>query len=571
MKSASAPLLFVTWLLTMCIWNTAWSQAEAPGSEVKSQLEGRFSQERSASHLTDTPSDDDAADSLTNDVAAFYRARGFRPVWQDQTQVSALVEALRELENDGLSPEDYRPQSLATQWARLTQDASSNARALADAEVAATSRLLLALRHLSRGKVDPASVDEDWEIGVDEFAPDYAALGQQVERGEIATAFDAARPEYPPYQRLRDGLARYRAIAEAGGWPHLPERESPLKPGDRHPDVALLRERLSVLGKPELLAADIDYYALEPLQLEAPDAEHYDATLAEAVRQFQRRHLLEDDGVIGPKTRAALNVPAASRVAQIRVNLERARWLLHDLPEQFVLVDIAGYQLSYYRGPEDVWRTRIVVGQPYRSTPTLRSEITHLNLNPTWTIPPTIYRDDMLPKIRNDLAYLEQENLKVIDYQGNSLDPRDIDWQKPGNIMLRKPAGGDNPLGRVVIRFPNDYSVYLHDTPAQHLFNRPQRAASSGCIRVENVMEFVRLLLEDNPRWNVAALSKAVGSNESRTIRLEEPVPVIIHYWTVDTTRQGQLAFRPDIYERDDKLQRALDEPLDDALRLALE
>lgn len=549
MKTPVLSLLFFLWLAALGAAGNAWAQADRIDNAA---LDG-FRE-----HIDEAADAGDALDVLVRD---FYRARGYRPLWQEEGRIPALSTELEALDGDGLRPADYRPAELVETWRRV-EAAGDDSREWQLAELGATRRFLLALRHLHLGKVDPESVDDEWELPSARFEPDMAELSLLVEADDIDAAFESVRPPYPPYQRLREGLARYRAIEEAGGWPQLPARDSSLRPGDRHPDVAQLRKRLAVLGDPQLLAADTDAY--DSVALESNEAEHYDRPLAEAVRRFQRRHLLEDDGVIGPRTRMALNVDAGTRVDQIRVNLERARWLLHDLPERFVLVDIAGYQLSYVRGPEeeDVWRTRIVVGQPYRTTPTLRSSITHLTLNPTWTIPPTIFREDMLPRIREDRDFLEEQNLSVIDEDGERLDPDEVDWDKPGNIMLRQPAGADNPLGRVVIRFPNDYAVYLHDTPAQHLFARPQRAVSSGCIRVENVMELVAMLLEDHPSWDADALRKALDSGDTGTIHLPDRVPVILHYWTVDPSRDGELAFRPDIYERDGDLRAALHRPL---------
>ncbi|EPC02361.1 hypothetical protein L861_15100 [Litchfieldella anticariensis FP35 = DSM 16096] len=551
LKVRLAKVLFV--LLCAVTWNTgpAWGQESA-----------------SIQALLHEEEQDTALGRLVRD---FYQARNYRPAWREASRVSALVTALEGLDRDGLRPSDYRPDALALTWQRIQQaeessqqTGESSSEAIARADLGATRRFLLALRHLYLGKLDPKTVDDDWDLPQATFTPDMAALFQAVEAGNIEAAFERVRPPYPPYERLRKGLAHYRAIEEAGGWSTLPARDSSLRPGDRHPDVALLRQRLGVLGQPELLAADTGHYVrtFRDVVLESPDAEYYDATLAEAVREFQRLHLLEDDAVVGPQTRSALNVGVGTRIDQIRVNLERARWLLHDVPESFVLVDIAGYKLSYFLGSGDVWRTRIVVGQPYRKTPSLRSSITHLTFNPTWTVPPTIFREDKLPKIREDLDYLKRENLAVIDYQGNQLDPETVDWQNPGPIMLRQASGGDNPLGRVVIRFPNSYSVYLHDTPSQHLFDNPQRAVSSGCIRVENAMQFTRLLLDDNQRWDAASLRQAVDSGTTRTVNLRRRVPVILHYWTVDASTNGHLAFRPDIYQRDMALRVALHRPL---------
>ncbi len=233
---------------------------------------------------------------------------------------------------------------------------------------------------------------------------------------------------------------------------------------------------------------------------------------------------------------------------------------MHGLPEAFVLVDIAGYRLSYFRPNGEVWRSRIVVGQPYRRTPSLRSEITHLTVNPTWTVPPTILREDVIPKVRRDPGYLARQNMQVLSPSGQRLSPGQVNWSNPGNVMIRQAAGPGNALGQVVVRFPNDHLVYLHDTPAQSLFAREQRAFSSGCIRVQGVLEFAQLLFDDTGSGH--DLRSLLADGRTRNVPLAETMPVILHYWTVHPDSGGQMVFRPDIYERDDVLLRALDRPL---------
>ncbi len=492
-----------------------------------------------------------------DELRGFYAARGYSPAWQERQQVAAFAEALEVLDNDGLDPRDYRADRLVAEHRRLAEaNAAATEQAHFDLQ---TSRLLLtALRHLQRGRLDPSRVDPQWEIPVEPARLDLQAISRAVDGHRFEQAFSEARPAYVPYERLRSGLARYRNIERAGGWPSLPEQPRVLRQGDVDEAVAGLRERLAMEGELEVMAADPG--AFPAAELETPDPRHFDAPLEAAVKRFQRRHLLEADGIVGPQTRAALNVPVSARIDQIRLNLERARWLLHGLPEAFVLVDIAGYRLSYFRPNGEIWRSRIVVGQPYRRTPSLRSEITHMTVNPTWTVPPTIMREDVLPAIRRDMGYLQRQNMQVLSPSGQRLDPGQVDWDNPGNVMIRQAPGPQNALGRVVIRFPNDHLVYLHDTPAQGLFAREQRAFSSGCIRVQGVMELAQLLLDDTGSGH--NIRSRVAEGRTRDVSLAEPMPVILHYWTVHPGEEGQLVFRPDVYDRDDDLLRALDRPL---------
>lgn len=487
----------------------------------------------------------------------FYAARESRPAWVERQRVASFAEALQTLEGDGLDPRDYRADALVAEQRRL-EEAGAGHRELARFDLQASEVLLTALRHLQRGRLDPRDVDPEWEIPPAAPPLDLAAISRAVDGERFEQAFGEARPPYAPYERLRSGLARYRNIERLGGWPTLPDEPRVLRAGDVDDAVAQLRRRLAMEGALEVMVADTG--AFPGAELESPDPRRFDATLEAAVRRFQRRHLLDVDGAVGPQTRAALNVPVAARIDQIRLNLERARWLLHGLPEAFVLVDIAGYRLSYFRPGGEIWQSRIVVGQPYRRTPSLRSEITHMTVNPTWTVPPTILREDVLPRVRRDPSYLQSQNMRVLTPSGQRLNPWQVDWHNPGNVMIRQDPGPGNALGQVVIRFPNDHLVYLHDTPAQGLFAREQRAFSSGCIRVQGVLEFAQLLFDDTGSGQ--NLRQLIASGQTRNVSLARRMPVILHYWTVHPDGDGQLVFRPDIYDRDDALLRALDRPL---------
>ncbi|WP_249322271.1 L,D-transpeptidase family protein [Halomonas sp. PGE1] len=533
---------FVTILAVVAVMLLPPAFAEEPEAVRQDPLEAEI-----ARQVVDAP----------EGLRRFYAARESRPAWGERQQVAAFAEALETLESDGLDPRDYRADRLVAEHRRL-QEANAGPAEQARFELATSTLLLTALRHLQRGRLDPRTVDPQWEIPVEPARLDFEAISRAVDGQRFEQAFGEARPAYAPYERLRSGLARYRNIERVGGWAPLPGEPRVLRRGDVDDVVALLRSRLAMEGELEVMAADPG--AFPGAELDTSDPRRFDAALEAAVRRFQRRHLLEADGIVGPQTRAALNVPVAVRIDQIRLNLERARWLLHGLPEAFVLVDIAGYQLSYFRPNGELWRTRIVVGRPYRRTPSLRSEITHMTVNPTWTIPPTILREDVLPQVRRDLGYLWRERLQVLSPSGAPLDPWQVDWNNPGNIMLRQAPGPQNALGQVAIRFPNDHLVYLHDTPAQGLFAREQRAFSSGCIRVQGVLEFAQLLFDDTGSGqDIGALIEA---GQTRNVSLARRMPVILHYWTVHPGEEGQLVFRPDIYERDDALLRALNRPL---------
>ena len=488
-------------------------------------------------------------------VEEFYQLRNEKLAWQSESAVQALVAALNALENDGLNPADYRADMLMGAF-KSSQNAGESVQAAFD--IQATHALLLALDHLERGKVNPRDVEPNWDVTRPERRYSLLRVTHAVDDQDLERAFNLARPASSEYQQLREALSQYRQIATLGSAPYLGSREESLRPGDVDDDVTTLRQRLTLWGETGLLSADSSAYPMIGVQVAGGDKRTFDAELEAAVKRFQRRHQLKEDGVVGEQTRLALNVPVTSRVDQLRVNLERARWIdPMQAEEPRVWVDIAGYQLHYIRPSGQQWNARVVVGSPRRETPIIHTSISHLTINPSWTIPPTIMREDVLPRVRQNADYLAQHKMQVINMAGAQLDPAEVDWQRPGGVMLRQEAGSGNPLGRIVVRFPNDDMIYLHDTPAQGLFQRNQRALSSGCVRVEGVREFAEMLLQDSgSRYQLSTLLNSGGSD--RNVNLPQRIPVALHYLTAWPNAEGEVEFRSDIYRRDATLLAAL-------------
>jgi L,D-transpeptidase YcbB len=267
---------------------------------------------------------------------------------------------------------------------------------------------------------------------------------------------------------------------------------------------------------------------------------------------------------VGRATRAALNVPVECRIDAIRVNLERARWVLRVPLRDLVLVDIAGFHLHLYRGGRSVWTTRVVVGRAFRKTPVFRSKIRTLVLNPTWTVPEVILEKDILPAARRDPGFVARRRLRVIDRAGREVDPASVDWSRYRSArelpyQLRQAPGPGNPLGRIKFLFPNEHAVYLHDTPDRTLFAKAERAASSGCIRVEEPLELAVRLLADPERWSREALEREIATGRTETVRLGTPLPVVLMYWTVDFEEDGSVVFRRDLYGRDARVLEGLE------------
>ncbi len=521
---------------------TTLAEPPAPRAQVVEALRERIEALNAEGRL----SVDGTPLSGTQSLSAIYEYHGFEPFW-DAARIAKLLEIVRASAADGLSPSDYHLASLE----RLASRTELTPLDAAQLDLLASDAYSELLYHLYFGKVDPVSIDERWNFARREIGNDDAVQFTlaAMTGTDVASAIESARPNHWMYQSLVEALASYRRIEAAGGWPTISDGPT-LRRGVSDPRVADLSRRLSASGEAEVSAT----------------GELFDESLETALKRFQRRHFLTPDGVVGAATRRELNVTVAQRIDQIRINLERARWVLHQsTDEDFVIVDVAGFEVRYVRNHAVIWRTRAQVGQPYRQTPIFRSLIEEVVLNPTWTVPPGILGKDILPAVRKDSGYLDKRGLRVIDRNGRPVNPQSVDFARYTGasfpFMIRQDPGPTNALGRVKIMFPNPYLVYLHDTPSQALFEREQRAFSSGCIRTERPLELVELLLASPDRWSRPQIDAAVAAGATRTIRLPKPVPVLILYWTVDRDDQGEIVFKPDPYGRDPKVLQALDRP----------
>lgn len=473
-------------------------------------------------------------------LQAFYEQRGFQRAWPSTSASEELLRAVRASAADGLDPDDYLLPELERAQAEIASGEASLDTVI-DFDILQTDALARLFYHLIFGKVSPKSFDPHWNFTrkIRDVDPE-AFLEEVVASGRIFERIEAEKPDHELYLRLREELARQREQASRVEPTPVPDGER-LEGGSRGPRVAALRSRL---GVPE-------------------SGDEFDDDLVERVKRLQASHGLDVDGIVGPATLAAVNVTTAERIWRIRVNLERMRWYLHDLDPSFVFVNLAGYEAYYLRDGKLVWSSPAIIGKPYRATPVFRSEMTYLVLNPTWTVPPTILAQDMLPAQRRDRAYLDRKGIRVIDRNGRVVPSGKIDWAHatPGRFpyQLVQQPGPDNALGRVKFMFPNSHSVYLHDTPARELFAKSERAFSSGCIRVAKPYELVELLLDDQAGWDRAAIEQAVEKGETRTLKLSKPVPVLLTYFTAWVDREGTFQLRRDVYGRDEIVRRGIE------------
>ena len=480
-------------------------------------------------------------------IPAVYERRDYIPAWVSDPSVEAVLEAIRNSYEHGLDPEDYHWLEINELRDRIADGAG--AEAAAEMEILLTDAVVRIAYHASFGKVLPGELDPNWNFDRRLHTPDpVAELGDVLGTTDV-TSIIRERSNIPVfYHWLREALARYREIAAGGGWPSIPSGPT-LKPGMTSERIVPLRQRLQRSG--------------DLAETQTDDPELFDTVLKRAVIAFQNRHGLAPDGAVGPATLAALNVPVEQRIDQIRVNLERIRWVYKELPEDYVIVDIAGFHVYLVQEDEIVWQARAQVGNPYRNTPVFRDTMKYLEFNPTWTVPPTILREDILPRLEQGPDYLAKRNMRILDWNGKPVDLSTIDWPSiaAGHFpyILRQEPGPYNALGRVKFMFPNKHAVYIHDTPSKSLFAHSKRTFSSGCIRLERPFELAELLLDDSERWDQQGIQQLLDSRRTQRVNLKEPLPVLILYWTAEVDAEGRVHFRRDVYNRDAPVLDALE------------
>jgi L,D-transpeptidase YcbB len=497
------------------------------------------------------------------EMRRFYEKRGFAPAWSDASgplpRAGELIQAIGPLGVEGIAPGRYQPEKLEA--LRKEVDAFESfedphaQRRLADLDVELSNTFLTVAAHLAGGRLQPEKLRVDWYTkprNVDLDARLEQALAPE---GNVAQILRSLTPPHEDYARLRQALGRYREIERTGGWPTVPAGDE-LKKGATGERVRALRLRLAATGD---LAAQA---STEPKGQPVPPPV-YDDAVASAVSHFQKRHGLEVTGVVDEETLAELNVPAADRVRQIQVNMERWRWMPATLGERYIYVNVPEFQFRLVEGGKTAMEMRVVVGKDQSKTPAFSDQMTYLELNPEWNLPVSILSDEVLPKLASNPGYLASHDMEVVKGWGDDEEVVDASYAteagQPGSpYRVRQRAGAANPLGKVKFMFPNEFDIYLHDTPADHLFDRAERDFSHGCIRLEKPVELARYLLKDDPKWTPQAIQAALTSGEHASVKLPRPLPVHILYWTAWVDKDGTVEFRKDVYGHDETLEKAI-------------
>jgi murein L,D-transpeptidase YcbB/YkuD len=364
------------------------------------------------------------------------------------------------------------------------------------------------------------------------------------------------RPRQREYKEMVEALKEYREIQAKGGWPTVPSNRT-LARGSEGAAVHALRKRLDATG-------DLGRAGRKSM---------YDDDVAAAVARFQERHGIPVDSAAGPSTLEALNVPVEARIRQIELNLERYRWLPSDFGKRYILVNIPDYRLYAYDGGKEALTMRVIVGDEYgNATPVFADSMTYLVFRPLWDMPRRILVDEVIPKVRDDIYYLAKHGYEVVDTARNEViaDPSAIDWSELDttemHFRVRQKAGIGNALGNVKFMFPNQFSIYLHDTPADHLFDRSRRTLSHGCVRVEDPVKLAGYVLDHQGDWSEQKIQEAIAPPKAGetvtpiTVDLKQPVPVYLVYLTA-FVRDGILHFRDDPYGKDSRVVRPMGKP----------
>ena len=487
------------------------------------------------------------------EVTRLYLLRSFVPAWIDANghaieAAGSFVGHLRKVADEGLVPEDYRPDELDRRLAAVAGGEGSLDQ-LVELDMLLSDTWLTLAGHLLRGRVDPGKLYGQW-LATPRERDLVSLLDTALASGDPIGVLGELEPSYPNYVKLRDALARLRTVDPASEPPRVASGFA-LRLGDEDERVPSIRRRLRFTGDlPE--GANLD-------------DTRFDGLVDAALLSFQARHGLEADGIFGRGTRAMLNRSPADLIRQVEANMERYRWLPQAPEPRHLRVNIADFQLELVEENEVVMAMDVIVGRKYRQTPVFSGRMTYLVFSPYWHLPPTIASEDILPRLRRDPNSLAEDGIRVLRGWGENereIDPASVDWRKVSPRSLpyhfRQDPGPQNALGRVKFMFPNRFSIYLHDTPAKEQFDRAQRDFSSGCIRVERPQDLATQLLLEDPAWTPERISEAMNGSSEQTVNLPRAIPVYLYYLTAWVDDAGELQLREDIYERDKLLLDAL-------------
>ena len=480
----------------------------------------------------------------TDNARRFYKSNSYKLAWTDEGSINQLLQAIQTIGLDGLDPNNY---NLRTLERSLLSFRNNSWQAAFD--LALTEAFFQLAHDLYQGRLSPEKLfPGEWDACT-QPANYTGLLADALRERSICETLDFLRPMDNSYEGLKYMLGEFRELEDNGGFPVIPIGAD-IRPGDVDDRMASINTKLFMLGFiPEGLANE---------------STKYDSVLIYAIEKFQRLHNIPADGIIGRRTQEALALTAGDYISKIIVNLERYRWHQSRMIDRGIRINIPSAQLKLFGTNEATeLQMKVIVGRTDRRTPVLSSVVTMLTINPTWTVPPTVLREDVLPAIVSDRGYLARHNMRVLTNSGVELNPDSLPWSSfltnRFPYTLREDAGPRNPLGLIKFTFPNDHSVYLHDTNMPSLFSNQDRALSSGCIRVESAMSLVRTLIEGSG-WTENMVREQITKGETKFVLLRNAIPIHITYLTAYVSN-NELFISRDIYKYDKIVSTALGQP----------
>jgi len=465
-------------------------------------------------------------------------------IWLENEQLTAngiaALALIGTASKHGLNPDKYHLSELENSYQ------INDAKSALDYDRLFTQSLLTFITDLSIGQLDPHTVDPQWFLPNKQFnAIEFTR--QALLSADFSQQLTSLVPESTDYKLLKKALVQYQLYLAQGGWETIPRMKT-VRPGERHKHLDFIRNRLS-FENPELVVADED------------KLEVYDAFLEQAVRNFQQKYSLKVDGVIGPKTIREMNVSTYDRVQQIKVALERHRWMPNELAPRHLYINLANYTLKAIDDSKETFAMKVIVGSKKRQTPSFYADLTHVVFNPYWNVPSKLARKDLLPKQQDDLNYFYTRGIRVFSKESGKkveIDPYLIDWQSLSEYnfpyIVRQDPGKHNALGTMKFMFQNKWGIYLHDTNHRSLFAKTSRSLSSGCIRLHDPLALANFTLNHLPEKKIV---KTLKSKENKGLRLKQSLPIYAVYITV-SVQDNEVRFSPDIYKRDKAIAKLL-------------
>ncbi|MCP4184769.1 MAG: L,D-transpeptidase family protein [Hyphomicrobiales bacterium] len=534
-------LLLFTAFMILTAANSSFSQENSDTPEQVSQL-SEFSQLLKVKLAAGIMTVKDKANAERYEgIATFYHEHEFEPIWIKDGQISSkahkAVSVLLQADQHGLNPDDY-------QSAKLFQELTkTNSADLADLELKLTRSVVAYAQHLNAGRLNPQAVNREIVV-----FPEAVTPGKILEKLKITKSVAAflrfMAPYTPRYERLRVALENYKTIAAKGSWTVV-EKGKVLKPGMSDSRITAIRQRMI---EDESLSSD------------AREGEVYDDALVEAVKKFQIRHGLDDDGVVGPQTLAEMNVSIKQRISTIKVNLERRRWMQNSYGRYYIFSNLADQIIKLVRDEKNLHFELIQVGQPYHRTPVFSDVMEYIEINPYWNVPYSIATKEYLPKLKSNPGALVSQRIQVLA-NGKIVSPFSTPWHSFSRghfpVRLRQDSGPKNALGRVKFMFPNKFNVYIHDTPSKSKFNKVSRYFSHGCLRLRDPLTLAEKIL-GKQGWSRKKIEATVRSGKRTIVKLKEKIPVHVTYLTAWVNKDNSVHFRQDIYGRDKILDAAL-------------